>query len=84
MPKINDVDRRVLSAMSGAERMKLLLKDAGFPSLRSFAVEHGLYVQEVSYCLNGDREYGRIRDLLAEDLGLSRTEVDRLIDGEGS
>ena len=50
--------------------------------LASFARERGHRESEVSMCLGGypGRTYGRIRDDLAGELGISRRALDRLID----
>lgn len=37
--------------------------------------------EQVSMCLNGIRTYHAVRDALAEDLGVSRADLDRLLDG---
>lgn len=51
--------------------------------LAQFAEERGHRGNEVSMCLNAypGRTYTAIRDDLAEELGITRTEVDALIDG---
>jgi hypothetical protein len=67
MGKINDIDRRVLAAMGGRERLKLLLRDAGF-TIQEFAGKHGLWAEQVSMCLSGDRQYPEIRAALAAEL----------------
>lgn len=79
-PKINDVDRRVIGGMSGSEKIRFLLKEAGYETYRDLAIELGRYVEEVSMCINGRREYGEIRDALAQALGLPREQIDRLIE----
>jgi len=79
MPRINAIDRRVLDAMGGEDRIRLLLRDAGFDTLREFAKEHGVYLEEVSMCLKRRREYPAVRDALAGALELTRAEVDELL-----
>lgn len=79
MPRINAIDRRVLDAMGGEDRIRLLLKDAGYDTLRSFAKEHGVYLEEVSMCLRRRREYPEVRDAMAEVLRLTREQIDELI-----
>lgn len=81
MRTVNEVDERVLRAMSGPDRIKILLRDAGFPSLATLSWKIQKHVQQISYCINGDREYPEIRDALAAELELSRDEIDELIDG---
>lgn len=80
MAEINDIDRRVLGAIDGRERLKLLLKDAGL-TLQEFAQKQNVWVEQVSMCLKGDRPYPEIREAIASELGLSRATVDELIDG---
>lgn len=84
MVQVNEVDARVLGAMSGAERLRMLLRDAGFKTLTDFAFKVGTHAQTISYCINGDREYPEIRDALALHLGLERSDVDALIEGASS
>lgn len=81
MPQINELDQRVLGAMNGAERVRMLLRDAGFKTLTAFAHEIRAHTQVVSYCINGEREYPEVRVALARHLGLSREDVDAMIDG---
>lgn len=76
---ISEIDRRILSTLSGSDRMKALLADAGH-SLTSFARKHNLWVQEVSRCIAGKRNLDEIRSALARELNLSRDEVDSIID----
>lgn len=81
MVQVNEVDARVLGAMSGAERLRMLLRDAGFRTLTDFAFKIGTHSQTISYCINGDREYPEIRGALAKYLGLKRSDIDALIEG---
>ncbi len=82
MAEVNDVGARVLGAMTGAEQLRMLLREAGFKTLTDFAQAIQTHTQTVSYCLQGDRPYPEIRDELAKHLKLERAEIDRLIDGE--
>lgn len=79
MAEVNEVDVRVLGAMSGAERIRMLLREVGYRTLTDFAYEIRTHPQTVSYCINGDREYPEIRDALARRLDLTREQVDLLI-----
>lgn len=81
MEKLNEIDRRVLETMSGPERIRLLLRNAGFATLRAFADKIGRSQQEVSFCVTGERPYPEIRDALALHLDLRRSEVDAIIKG---
>lgn len=81
MPLVNETEARILNAMSGAERVRMLLREAGFKTLTEFAYTIPTHSQTVSYCINGDREYGEIREAIAKALSLSRAEIDALIDG---
>lgn len=78
---MKELDKRVLSGLTGQERLKVLLREAGFETYRDFAVAIGRYVEEVSMTLKGHRRYDEIRDALAERLGLKRSEIDQMIDG---
>lgn len=80
MARINEVDRRVLDALSGGEKIKALLKERGL-DLMGFAEKHGEWVQNVSYCIRGDRPLPGIRDKIAAELEMDRSAIDRLIDG---
>jgi len=78
-PRINDLDRRVLGVLDGRDKLKALLRERGL-SVGDFARKHNVWVESVSRCLSGERPYPEIRDSLAADLGLTRAEVDDLID----
>ena len=80
MPDFNEVERRVLGALDGRERLKVLLRDRGL-QMQDFARKHGLWVEQLSMCLRGERPYAEIRDALATELELSRETIDALIDG---
>lgn len=80
MARINEIDRRVLRALSGRDKLKALLADKGM-SLKDFAERHNEWVENVSRCLAGERPLPELREKLAEDLGMSREAVDMLIDG---
>lgn len=84
MAEVNETEARVLGAMSGAERIRMLLRDAGFKTLTDFAFAVGTHPQTISFCIQGDRPYPEIRDQLAAHLKIPREQVDRMIDGEPS
>lgn len=50
-------------------------------SLTEFAARHGFSKQEVSQCLYRYRRHEKVRDALAGALGVSRAEIDELLDG---
>lgn len=79
---MEQLDKKILDGMTGAERLRVLLRQAGFESYREFAIGVGRYVEEVSMCITGKRRYDEIRDELASALKLDRGEIDRMIDGE--
>lgn len=81
MGRINEIDRRVLGSLSGGEKIKALLSERGL-NLSQFAQKHGLWVQEVSYCIRGDRPNPEIREKLAVELELDRATIDELLDGK--
>lgn len=79
MRKSNEIDERILSALDGRDRIKLLLRERGL-QLQQFARKHNLWIEQVSMCLKGDRPYPEIRDAFAAELELSRDTIDRFID----
>jgi hypothetical protein len=79
---MSELDKRILESLTGAERIRALLRGKGYPTHREFAVATGRYVEEVSMCLTGARRYDEIREDLARILEVDRAEVDRLIDGD--
>lgn len=81
MARINELDRQVLAALPGRAKLKALLAGRGL-GLKDFAKKHGVWVQEVSFCIRGERPHPEIRDLIAAELELDRATVDMLIDGE--
>lgn len=78
MPRINDIDRQVISALPGSEKIKVLLSKRGL-TLKEFAGKHGEWPEMVSDCIRGARPLPEIRDKLAKELGLSRRTIDELI-----
>lgn len=83
MARINEIDRQVLAALPGRDKLKALLTARGL-GLKGFAKKHGVWVQEVSICLRGERPLPEIRDLIAGELELPRRTVDELIDGKAA
>lgn len=81
MPRINEIDQRVLATLTGRDRLKALLSEKGM-TLTAFAAKHNAWVENVSRCLSGERQYPEIREALASELELDRTTVDDLIDGD--
>ena len=79
MPRINEIDRKVLEAMSGEDRLRALIRGAGFDTIRELARALHAFPPEVSMCLNRHREYPEIRDAIAEELDLTREQVDQMI-----
>lgn len=80
MARINEIDRQVLATLSGREKLKALLAARGL-GLKDFARKHGFWVQEVSFCIRGERPLPEIREKIAEEIELDRSAVDELIDG---
>lgn len=75
------IDKRLARDLSGPDKLRALLKTR-YRTIQRFAQAHGLYPQQVTMTLDGDRAYPEVRDALAEDLDLPRAEIDRLIDGD--
>lgn len=73
-----------------ATRIKLLAFDRAQPAdvvrlalpgtITAFAYKYGFSKPEVSQCLSGYRPHEKIRDALATELGVERSEIDALID----
>ena len=78
MARTNGLDRDVIQALSGAEKIKALLRSRGL-DLQGFAEKHNHWVGNVSRCIHGKQERSEIRDDLATELGLTRRHIDRLI-----
>lgn len=76
-----DFDRRVLEAMTGGQKLQVLLERHAGGSVPRWALERKIHPVEVNHVLAGRREYPAIRDAIAEDLGLERSAVDVLLDG---
>lgn len=86
MPRLNEIDRRVLESMTGRAKLDALLMDHGYPTMRSLADAIGEHYTDVSRCLSGHvgqrrPTMSRIRDKVAEVVGLSREAVDDLLGG---
>jgi predicted DNA-binding transcriptional regulator len=79
MARINEIDRRVLATLSGGDKVKGLLAERGL-NLKEFAEKHGEWVQNVSYCIRGERPLPAIRDKIATELEMDRAAIDALID----
>lgn len=78
MARINEIDRQVIVALPGSEKIKALLSHRGL-SLKEFAGKHGEWPEAVSDCIRGERPLPEIREKLARELGLSRRTIDELI-----
>lgn len=83
MPSESDAVKRLQAALD----LGFSLSEAVFRTLgqtqSAWAEDHGVRQSEVSMCLGGypERPYGAIRDALCDDLGIPRSDLDRLIDG---
>lgn len=81
MPKSNEIDNRILSSLVPSDSIRILLRDAGHSTVSKFALAYGHSKQEVSFCITGARQYPEIRDHLAEAIGVTRSQIDEVIDG---
>lgn len=84
MPNLNsfrDVDRKILSTLSGRDRMVRLLADQQH-TIASASRALGEYPEQVSRCIGNKRPLPRVRDGLARLLGISRAVVDRVIEND--
>lgn len=75
------IDRMLADELNGQAKLYALFKAKGW-TYQSYAQHRRLWPEQVKHVMYGKRPYPEIRDYLAEDLGLSRQEIDRLIDGE--
>lgn len=81
--RINEIDRQVIEALPGSEKIKALLSKRGL-SLKEFAGKHGEWPEMVSDCIRGARPLAEIREKLAAELELDRATIDALIDGKAA
>jgi hypothetical protein len=80
MPPGNAVDEK-LTELSGRAKLKALI-DALFGGWSGYARHRSVWPEHVRNAVNGLHKAEAIRQFLAEDLDLDRSEIDRLIDGE--
>lgn len=80
MSNRNDLDRRVLAALQPNEKIRALLRERGL-EYQDIAAKYGFWGEQVSQCARGARTYPKIRDVFAKELGLTREQIDELIDG---
>lgn len=77
------IDRRAEAIVAGlpaeVDKLKALLKLLG-GSVAGWARQHGFRAEEVHMTLRGARPYPAIREEIAKSVGLTREEVDRVID----
>lgn len=76
----NDLDRRILASLRSSDRLMALLRERKL-RLQDIAAKYGYWTEQVSQCIRGARKYPEIRDNLAKELGLTRAQIDDLIDG---
>lgn len=86
MPRLNEIDSRVLESLTGRDKLEALLTDRGYPTVRSIAEATGEFPDDVSRCMGGQRTrrrptLDRIRTKLADLAGLTREQVDELLGG---
>ncbi len=73
-----DIDARLLSGLSGSDKLKLLMKEqAG--TLADWARERGIDPIELHHCLAARRLYPEHRQKIADGLGLDREQVGAMI-----
>jgi hypothetical protein len=85
MPRLNEIDRRVLESMTGRAKLDALLEEAGHPTVRAVSFALAEFPDDVSRCLSGHQgrrpTMDRIRAKVADMLGLARETVDELLGG---
>lgn len=84
MADASEVVARLEAAMGLGFTLSEAVQKALGRSLTAWAEDHGHRQNEVTMCLRAyhQRTYSAIRDELARDLGITREEIDRLIDGQ--
>lgn len=72
---------RILKAVSGDQKVVALLREAGYPTIKSAAGSIGEWPATVSKNIHGHEYNLEIRAKLAKLVGLSREELDSIIGG---
>lgn len=85
MPRLNEIDRRVLDSLTGRAKIDALLTDRGIPTVRALALALDEFPDDVSRCLSGHQgrrpTMDRIRDKVAGVLDVDRETIDDLLGG---
>lgn len=76
---MKEADRRYIEGVPGREKIRGLLAGKGMTQV-DWAKKANLSDSEVSMVLRGHRRGEAVRDALAAELDLPRSEIDRLID----
>lgn len=85
MPRLNEIDRRVLGSLTGRAKLDALLTDQGYPTNRAIASALDEFPDDVSRCLSGHQgrkpTMDRIREKIAALVDVDRAVVDELLGG---
>ena len=85
MPRLNEIDRRVLDSLTGRAKLDALLEDRGYATNRAIASALDEFPDDVSRCLSGHQgrrpTMDRIRGKLAELVDVPREAVDDMLGG---
>lgn len=82
MPRVNDIQRDILSGLEPRDRVVALLRTRTQKTPREFAIAHGILLNQLYSVMRGAIAGHSIRDALADEIGIERPELDALIDGE--
>lgn len=73
-------DRIIREELGGRQKLHAVLKAKGY-TYQSYAQYRSLWPEQVKHTVYGIRPNPEIRQMFSEDLGIPRSEIDRLIDG---
>lgn len=73
------IDRHLVAELETVKKIRLLM-EAREDSIGRWAINRGLFPEQVHACLAGRRPYPEIREQIADFLGVDREQVDAAID----
>ncbi len=73
------IDRHVAAEVPDTDKIRMLMA-AREDSVGRWAINRALFPEQVHACLSGRRAYPEIRDMIAEFVGMSREELDAVLD----
>lgn len=73
------IDRSVLEEVGAVRKIRLLMETRE-GSVGRWAINRGVFPEQVHQCLSAKRAYPEIRDAIAEWLGVDRSVIDEAIE----